>query len=304
MPPMDSKRLSIAFLIVATAFLLYTLYQSTTTTIFVSHFPSVITQLPNFIQSSNPSLQLALFLFQEIAGSVGSYLRLIGAVFALNCAVLFFKKDDKCLGRLRLTVLFESLYFLLLFPAGINHLVGSTISSSTFLNFYTGISCLLQAAIIFPPLFMLSQKLRKPHDQPAILKWASLAAPLYVFGFWIRHGLFWVYALSPLAQGRFIEIVGSVNSLLTLLVATVVTIAVSVSFRKKKRTNTLLVGSAIVLVGVYFVIYDLVAVWVSAYRDFLPLTDFWMVAMVILGVAILSSRLNSTEESNVPNSVT
>jgi hypothetical protein len=89
-----------ALVIVAFSFLLYTLYQVITTTIFVSHFPSIVIQLPHFIKSSQPNLQLSLFLFQEIAGSVGSYLRLIGAIFALKCAILFFKKDPNTFKNL------------------------------------------------------------------------------------------------------------------------------------------------------------------------------------------------------------
>jgi hypothetical protein len=34
-------------------------------------------------------------------------------------------------------------------------------------------------------------------------------------------------------------------------------------------------------------IYDLVSVWDPIYHAFLPLTDFWMVTLLILGVAIL-----------------
>jgi hypothetical protein len=82
-----------ALLIVATSFLLYNIYQSTTTTIFVVHFPLVVEKLPQFIQSSQPTLQLALFLFQEIAGSVGSYLRLIGGnICVILCYSVFQKK--------------------------------------------------------------------------------------------------------------------------------------------------------------------------------------------------------------------
>jgi hypothetical protein len=278
-----------ALLVVAISFLLYNIYQATTTTIFVSHFPSVVIQLPHFIKSSQPTLQLTLFLFQEIAGSVGSYLRLIGAIFALNCAFLFFKKDPKYLEKLRKVLLFESLYFLLLLPAAINHIVGSMISFSAFLNFYTGISCLLQAVLIFPALFMLSRKLKNPQDLPSILKWAGFAAPLYVFGFWVRHGLLWVYALSPLGtpQTGLTDTIGSVNSLLTLLVAAIVSTVASLTFKQKKKLNTWLVGTAIILVGVYFVIYDLVSVWVPIYRAFLPLTDFWMITLPILGIAVL-----------------
>ena len=132
--------------------------------------PSVIIQLPHFIKSSKPNLQLALSLLQEIAGSIGSYLRLIGAIFALNCAMLFFKKDPKISSKLRRLLLFESLYFLLLFPVAINHLVYSIISSIAFLNFYTGVSFLLQVVLIFPPLFMLSHKLKNTQNMPSILK--------------------------------------------------------------------------------------------------------------------------------------
>lgn len=295
---MDSNQVALtkkALLIVAISFLLYTIYQAITTTIFVIHFPLVVAQLPNFITSTQPTLQLALFLFQEIAGSIGSYLRLIGAIFALNCAVLFFKNDFKYLQKLRLLFLFESLYFLLLIPAAINHLVGSIISSSAFLNFYTGVSCLLQAVLIFPPLFMLSLKLKKHQNLPSILKWACIAAPLYVFGFWVRHGLLWVYALLPLGthQAGLIDTVGSVNSLLTLLVAAIVTTVASITFGKKKK-NTWLIGTAIILVGVYLVIYALVSVWIPIYLAFLPLTDFWMITLPILGIAVLLDSKNNT----------
>jgi hypothetical protein len=278
-----------ALLIVALSFLLYTIYQAITSTLFVIRFPLIVTQLPNFITSTQPTLQLALFLFQELAGAVGGYLRLMGAIFALNCAVLFFKNDAKYLQKLRLIFLFESLYFLLLIPAAINHLVGSVISYSAFLNFYAGVSCLLQAVLIFPPLFMLSLKLKKPHNLPSILRWANIAAPLCVFGFWVRHGLLWVYALSPVAtnQAGLIDTVGSVNSWLTLLVAASVTTIASIIFEKRKILNMRLVGAAIFLVGVYFVIYDLASVWMPIYLSFLPLTDFWMITLQILGVAVL-----------------
>ena len=284
-----------ALLISVISFLLYTIYQAITSTIFVSHFPLLVSRLPNFITSTQPTLQLELFLFQEIAGAVGSYLRLIGAIFALNGAVLFFKNDAKFLQKLRFIFLFESLYFLLLIPAAINHLVGSIISSSLFLNFYTGISCLLQVVLIFPPLFMLSLKLRKSQNLLSILKWTSIAAPLYVFGFWVRHGLLWAYALSPLGpqQAGLIDFVGSVNSVLTLLVAAIVTTVASITFSQKKK-STWLVGTAIILAGIYLVVYALVSVWIPIYLAFLPLTDFWMITLPILGIAVLLDSKKNT----------
>jgi hypothetical protein len=284
----STKILKTALIIVATAFLLYCIYQSITTTIFVLHFPTVIKVLPTVIASSNPSVQLGLFLFQETAGSIGGYFRLAGAILAVSGTVLYFRNDAKYLVRFRLVILFESLYFLLLLPAAINHLVGSAISTSAFLNFYTGVSTLLQAALIFPPLFILSLKLKEPQNQLPIQKWACIAAPLYVLGFWVRHGLFWVYALSSEAplQGGVLETVGFLDSSLTLLVAAAVTSFVCFAY-KKHSLNLRLVGFAIVLVGFYFIVYDLVAVWQPTYHDFLPLTDFWMVTLPLLGATML-----------------
>ncbi len=183
----DVALLKKALLVVALSFLLYNIYAAVTATIFISHFPSIVTQLPHFIKSSQPNLQLGLFLFQELSFFVGSYLRLIGAVFAMNCALLFSKNDPRYIGTLRFALLFESLYFLMLFPAALNHLVGSVISSSAFLNFYTGVSSLLQVVLIFPALLILSRKLKNSQDIQSILKWSGIAAPLYVFGFWVKR---------------------------------------------------------------------------------------------------------------------
>lgn len=289
MNPNKNSLMKATLIIVAISYLLYTIYQAITTTIFATHFPTVIVVLPNFITSSQPALQLGLFLFQEIAGSVGSYLRLTSAILAVICAVLYFRNDDRYIGKFKQVLLLESIYFLLLLPAAANHLIGSTISTSAFLNFYTGVSTLLQVVLIFPPLFFLSCKLKNPQNLPKIQKWACIAAPLYVFGFWIRHGFLWVYALSfsaPLQAG-FFEAVGLMDSLVILLIAAIVTTAISLTFLQTQKLYRRLVGTAIILFGLYFVIYDLVSIWVPVYRAFLPLTDFWMVTLPILGIAVL-----------------
>lgn len=284
--------LKTSLLIVAISYLSYNIYQAATTTIFVIHFPLVITRLPTLIISSQPSLQLGLFLFQEIAGSAGSYLRLAASILAVYSAVLLLRNNTKYYETFIKVVLLESFYFLLLLPSAVNHLVGSVISSSTFLNFYTGLSVLLQCVLIFPTLFILSRKLKLSHKRGKIFLWACISAPFYLLGFWVRHGLFWVYALSGLANpsAGFAELVGFVNSWLTLFSAAVVTFLVCFSFWKKKEIRFQLVGVVLILVGVYFVIYDLVSVWQPIYRAFLPLTDFWMVSLIILGIVFLLKR--------------
>jgi hypothetical protein len=283
-----------SLLIVAVFYLLYNIYQAATTTVFVAHFPMVITRLPTLISSSQPSLQLGLFLFQEIAGSAGSYLRLAASIFAVYSSILFLRNNVKYYEIFGRVVLLESIYFLLLLPSAVNHLVGSVISSSDFLNFYTGVSVLLQGVFIFPVLFFLSRKIEMSQGRDQIFRWACIAAPFYVLGFWVRHGLFWVYALSGLAipGAGFAELVGFVNSWLTLLSAAIVSAIICFLFWQKKEISFQLVGVALILVGVYFVIYDLVSVWQPIYLAFFPLTDFWMASLLILGIAMLLKRDN------------
>jgi hypothetical protein len=98
----------------------------------------------------------------------------------------------------------------------------------------------------------------------------------------------WVYAILPSGtqETNWIATVGAVNSVLTLLVAALVFTFTWWMFRKTKKLNTGLVGLALILVGAYFAIYVGVSVWVPIYLAFLPLTDFWMVTLLILGISV------------------
>jgi hypothetical protein len=293
----DVAYLKKTLLVVALAFLLCNIYIAVTATIFISHFPAIAANLPHFFKSAQPNLQLGFFLLQELSGFVASILRLVGAVFALNAAWLFLKNNRLYLGNLEYALLFESLYFLMFLPAAINHLVGSMISTSPFLNFYNGVSFLLQVLLVFPALFVLSRKLKNPEDAGSILKWAGIAAPLYVWGLWVKNGLMWVYAISPAqtTPWSFAGAVGFVNSWVTLLVAAALCSVVCITFGQKQKLNVRLAGAAIVLVGIYFVVYDLVSVWDPIYRAFLPLTDFWMISLLLVGVAVLADARRTSK---------
>ena len=275
-----------ALLVVAIAFLIYNIYQAIITTMIVSHFPLIVKNLPNFIQSTNPQLQLTLFLTQEVAGSTGEYMRLIGAIFALISAILFYRKKSGYLNMLSKALLFESLYFLLYIPVVINHFVGSVISTSSFLNFNVGLSYLLQIVLIFPSLFILSRKLKKGSN----LYWMFVAATFYVFGMWIRHGFLWVYGIFPMqTQLTLIDMVGSVNSLLTLLLAAIICGAACLMIKTssaRAQMRTWLLSLAVVLAGTYFVIYDVISIFSPIYNAYLLLTDAWMITLLLLGIAL------------------
>jgi len=113
------------------------------------------------------------------------------------------------------------------------------------------VSALLQALLIFPPLFILSRRLKEPLYSPPILKLAGFAASMYLFGLWVKHGLIWVIAFSPTdaQQAGLIETIGAVNSWLTLLVAAVVLTIAWLSYNRKKKPNGLLFG--IIILGLF-----------------------------------------------------
>jgi hypothetical protein len=99
----------------------------------------------------------------------------------------------------------------------------------------------------------------------------------------------WVYALSPMGtqQASVLGVVGFVNSWLTLLTAFAACIVLWRKFRRNKKLNFCLMGTVMVLIGFYFITYAVVSVWVPIYLAFLPLIEFWLIVLPILGAALL-----------------
>jgi hypothetical protein len=83
---------------------------------------------------------------------------------------------------------------------------------------------------------------------------------------------------------------GAANCLVTLLVAGAVTIVACITFRRGKPVWKLLAGAALVLIGTFFVIFTIVAVFVPVYSSFWYLTDFWMITLPVLGVVYYKSK--------------
>jgi hypothetical protein len=295
MVPHYGKSTRYAALAVAAAFLIYNIYQAAVTSISVSSFPFIIENLPRFIESSNPQLQLTLVLAQETMGSTGQYLRLAGAIFAFLAAVLFVR-GKPFLGKLRWALLLEALYFLLYIPVVVNHLVGSTISNSSYLNIYTGISYFIQITLIFPALFILSRKLKNSDLAPA-RAWLLIAAPLYLFGFWVRHAFLWVYGVLPmLTEPSLLDVAAAANSVFTLLAAGVMCSVGCALIRRgggvKVKRGWMLFAASLVVAGAFFVAYDVLSVFLPIYGAYVLLTDAWMALLPVLGIALLYEYTN------------
>jgi len=281
--------LKISLLIVAFSFLAYSIYWAAYSVFWIYNLTFNVT---TFLEEMNiGTLQYAAILFQEYGASVGYFLSLIGAILTFQCTVLFIKNDKKYLDRLGKALFFEAVFFLLLIPSSIHHLLGVALSW-TYVDVYVGLSFLLQALLIVPPFLMLSRNLRKPQNHTSILKWITIAAPSVVLGFWVKYLFLWLDTFSPLGpkQASLASTVGAVNSCLTLLVAGIITSVACLGLYRKRKLDTRLAGIALILFGSHFIIYDLVSIWVPVYSSFLYLTDFWMTALPILGIAALKMK--------------
>ena len=294
-----------AFLAMAIAFFIYNIYQAIPATILITHFPLMIERLPSIINSStNPSLQLTLFVTQEVIGSFDAYIRLISSFFATSFAVLFYRRKPGYINKLSKALLFEAIHFLLYIPVVINHLVGSIISSSTFLNFNTGISYLLQILLVSPILLVLSLRLKKDSKLSSTFPLAIAALSLYLFGLWIKHGFMWFYGVLPMqTQPTIIEVMGSVNSLLTLLLAAIV--SSTAYFMAKKNFGNAnikihLISLSFILAGAFFVIYDVISVFSQIYGAYIFLTETWMVTSFDLWITLLYDNRNQAISKSFP----
>jgi len=281
-----------ALIFVSIIFLLYTLYHAIFSGIFLYHFIPNIGQLPAAIQVpenfASSTFPWTLIIIQEFASTVGIYLRLIGAVLAVSSAYLFYKNDSMYLARLRNVILFESLYFASFIPAGIIHLFLS-FSEFTFagFNLYTGASYSLQGLAIVPVLLFLSRRLRVDKDA-SNLRWIGIATPLYIGGIWIKHAFFWFSTLSMTTTSTLFETVGMINSIFALLVAALLSLyACTPLIRNTKKINSGMIGASLIMVGIHFVIYFIVSIWVPIYSSYLYLTEFWMISLLIPGSILL-----------------
>ena len=288
------KYLKICLLTVALSFLAYSIYWAIITPFAAIEVFSFI-ETPTFQNSAmNTPLEVKLLLSQEISVAIGYITNLIAAVLALKSLIYYIRKNEKWQSTLGKALIAEAVFYLLFIPTILHHMGGAIISMAGSVLF-VGLSYLLQALLIVPPFMVLGLKLKNNQSQAIIKKWACIAAPLFVFGFWFKYLFLWIDTLFPMGpqQTTIASTVGAVNSWITLLFASVLTVLACSSYYKTEKMNKWLVGIAIILFGGYFIIYDLVSIWVPVYGWFFYITDIWMITLSILGLAILKLKTNT-----------
>ena len=290
-PPSVPAYLKAAILIVAAVFLSYAVYWEVNGIIWANSltqiFEALTTEQLNFLGPITSS-HAVLLMIQEACSVVNCCFVLpASAVLGIYAVAQYLKGNLGCLGKLRWVLVLTAVFYLLLVPSSIHHLVGVAFGWSM-VNISVGLSYLLQAVLIAPPLLILASKLGKTQEKSQILRWATVAAPLFVFALWVKYLLLWWDTLlprAPLEMGVW-SVVGAINSWVTLLAAGVITVF-AVYALKKQGFNPKLAGMALVLTGCFFAIFSLTAFFVPAYTSFWYLTDFWMLTLPVLGAALL-----------------
>jgi hypothetical protein len=284
--------LKAALLIVAATFLAYSIYWMIQGIIWgytVTNMLLNINQI-SLLTPMGPAEMAALFV-QEYCSVANSFVLLFCGVFAFQSAVLYVRTKEKYLGKLRWALVLLAVFQLLLLPSSLHHLLGVALDWFM-VDVFVGLSYLVQALLIVPPLLVLSQKMRNPQNTAPIKKWAFITAPLFVFALYFKYLFLWLDTLLPLgpSEATVATLGGAANCLVTLLVAGVVTAAACYTFNRGKNFGNPLAGAVLVLVGVFFIIYTVVAFFVPVYASFWYLTDFWMLSLPVLGIELLSHR--------------
>lgn len=287
--------LKIGLLAGVSSFLAYSIFWAANSVFWVFRLTTTLIPMMETINLS--SLHQNIILVQEYSASAGYFLALIGAVFAVLSIRQFVKNQERYRHNLGLALVFEAAFFLTLIPSSIHHLLGVALSW-TFVDVLVGISFLLQVCLIVPPLIIIGRNIGKPQRQNSVLKWIAIGMSLVVWAFWFKYLFLWIDALLPLGpkQANLPVIVGGINSGVTLFVASVLATVSCIAFFQQRKINNRLVGAALLSLGGYFAIYDLVSLWVPVYNSFLYLTDFWMIALLITGGTILKAKPNNIEK--------
>jgi hypothetical protein len=271
-------------LLVAIVFLIYQLYLT----------QNSFSALSTIVQSSTVQWQRTgsiwplVWLTSESFGEVGLWLRLVGACFFVAAAGFLFWKNQVSFQLIRTAVFLEAAYFLFYIPFEA-YLITRPTSSAVSVE--SGISYALQTLLVSPVLFMLYRKMKSHeagNDAKQVVRWFAIAVCCYVFALWVKHFLFAVYAIG-FDFSESMLIVGSINSVATLLLAALGSLIVFLPVIRRKRDSFSLRGFGAVLtyIGLYFVVFILISLINAHYLTWLPLTEWWTTAFLVLGVALV-----------------
>ena len=241
------------------------------------------------LQTSDP-FWTSFWFASELIGEIGLALRFIGACFALAFASVLAAKGQTIFSHLRKAVLLEGAYYVFNLPFIVSLFARP---NTSIVNVEAGLSYLLQLLLVSPAFFVLYAKLKTPNPgaNGDYYKWGAIGAIGFTLALWVKHFLLNVYAL-PISLENPVLAIGLLNSALTMLFAGVIlTIALFPKVWKKTLNyNQKLLGTAFLLIGVYFTIYIAIATVNQRYSSFLSLTELWAIAFIIPGIDLTAGK--------------
>jgi hypothetical protein len=223
----------------------------------------------------------------ELTGEVGVILRFVGACFLLAFAVLLAWKKTVSWSFLRKAVLLEGLYYLF----NIVFIIYLYVKGGAFANYGAATSYLAQMLLVTPLFLTLYFKMRKNSDIQEIARWGALAVIGFIFALWSKHFLLALYAL-PVNFSTPALLVGFLNSTSTFLAAGIIMlVALAPLYRKKSLSfNTKAFGAALIIAGLYAIIFVVIAFSTPGYLNWISLIDWWTIVFVVLGVGYLTIK--------------
>jgi hypothetical protein len=227
-----------------------------------------------------------MWFTSETFGEVGLILRFAGALFFVAFAVMLWRKKP-ALKYLKWGVLLEAVQYLFLIPFIVQWTVFSGMAAEL-----TIFSFSAQILLITPTMLMLYLRLKRPQTGmiPA-LKAAAAAAVAFMFAMWIKHFFFNLYAL-PIDFSKPELTVGFVNSAVTLLASALILLVAFLPLIRGKsaRFSFRGFGAALIVAGIYFIIYLMIASVNMGYQSFVLLTELWMISLFITGIGFVTGK--------------
>jgi len=244
---------------------------------------------------STGSLMPLFHLAGELTGEVGVILRFVGVCILLTFAVTLAWKKSFSWSLLTKAVLLEGIYY----AFNIVFIVYLFVKGNVFANYGAATSFLTQILFVTPIFVTLYLKLKnKNFDNKEITKWGALASIGFIFALWSKHFLLALYAL-PLNLSNPVFFVGFLNSVLTFLTAGIIMIAVlrPLYMKKSSSFNTKGFGAALIIAGLYAIVFVGLALFSPEYRSWIPMIDWWTFAFVIMGTGFLTIKKVKTEDT-------
>ena len=236
------------------------------------------------------------FYIDHVAGGIADTLRLIAVILLFIAAYLAWgpKKQPFTAEKkyAAIFILFEAIYWLAILPFNLLNIARERSPLLLYVGF------VIQILAAAPLLIILSVKTwrYKEGARNNFIKWGCITGIGYIFGMWINNTLRWFSmsgqrGLADLFTG--ITTLGFLNTAITLTLS--LAFAIAGSYILIKRNNwklaVRLLGLAILLFGLHFVLYIAYSWFAPDAWRFVLLTEIWPVPLIGLGIGMLKGKV-------------